>query len=165
MDLRVLIQKASFMRIQKILASDVRRTMGVDEFLDICSSNGVPPEEAVQLLRSLHGCAAQRIAALRTGVRPSRMRSRHVLAHDSVGFLLHFDKSADERVRNTIFLKPEEVTDGVFARFGLESPTMRFVQEQAARKRAELEALETVFKEMVRASCARTRRGSVDAAD
>ena len=51
-------------------------------------------------------------------------------------------------VRNTVFLKPEEVADSVFSEFGLQSPTQLFVKEQARKKERQLSALRERHQEM-----------------
>jgi hypothetical protein len=114
LELRTVIQKASFNQVRKTLEADVRSIMPYKEYLKICSFNGVPKTEADSLLRNLHSC----------------------------GILLHFHQSKIQSLHDFIFLKPDEVTDAMFTKLGLETPTQNWLKSQSAKKQVELEQIQ-----------------------
>ena len=102
LEMRIVIQKAAFNRVRKVLESDVRSIMPYSEYVTICAENGVPSSEAGPLLRNLHSC----------------------------GVIFHFHQSKMRALHDVIFLKPEEVTDSMFSKLDLETPTESWVAEQ-----------------------------------
>jgi hypothetical protein len=97
-----------------------RARMRTQEFKALCTKNGLTDEEAIQFCEQLN----------------------------SIGVVLHFGHSPNAEVRDTVFLKPEEVVDAVFNEYGLVSPTKALVQAEAATKRQQLEQAELQLSAM-----------------
>lgn len=100
--LEEVVRRGSYLRVTKALRSRRERTLRVAAFLNLAADAGVPPDEGRDLLRGLH----------------------------LAGVVLHFHRHPDATIRDTVFLKPEETLDSLYAHFGLEGPNKAFVREQ-----------------------------------
>jgi len=108
--LEEVVRRGSYLRVTKAVRSRPERRISVAEFLNLAADAGVPPDEGRDLLRGLH----------------------------RAGVVLHFHRHADHVVRDSVFLKPEETLDALYAHFGLEGPNKAFVREQKHKRQAEL---------------------------
>jgi hypothetical protein len=113
LSLEEIVRRGSYLRVAKALRMRPGRTMSVPEFLNLASDSGVPPDEGRDLLRIFH----------------------------RAGVVVHFHRDPDPKIRDLVFLKPDEALDALHAHFGLEGPHKAFVREQRAKKEAELASL------------------------
>lgn len=111
--LEEVVRRGSYLRVTKALRLRPERTLTVAQFLNLAADAGVPPDEGRELLRTLH----------------------------RAGVVLWFHRHPSREVADTVFLKPDEVLDALYAHFGLEGPNRAFVREQRERRTADLDRL------------------------
>lgn len=165
--LQVLMRKANYMRVRKILESDTRRQIKFSvrpkqrrgdhspswgfvaltrsHLLSHNRSSWTFARPTASPLKRRLSCAASCMMWASFSTFPMYTLQRAAL---SLGFICllvlqspgltsccccssaSFFQSKLVDIKETVFLKPEEVTDSVFAEFGLTSPTQLFVSEQ-----------------------------------
>lgn len=165
--LQVLMRKANYMRVRKILESDTRRqikfsvrpkqrrggdppswgfvALTCSHLLSHNRSSWTFARPTASPLKRRPSCAASCMMWASFSTFPMYTLQRAapslgvcllvgatITRTDLLLLLLFFcflqSKLVD--IKETVFLKPEEVTDSVFAEFGLTSPTQLFVSEQ-----------------------------------
>eukprot|EP01138_Halocafeteria_seosinensis_P007718 gb/GECG01007886.1/.p1 GENE.gb/GECG01007886.1/~~gb/GECG01007886.1/.p1 ORF type:complete len:437 (+),score=58.76 gb/GECG01007886.1/:1-1311(+) len=105
---------AIYASIRRDLELRIERNISVESFLSVCERLGLSEPEAWEYLDKLR----------------------------DVGIVLHFPHHEDPKVRNTVFLSPEEVIARFYGYFGLDDPKKNYEAEETERKLGKIRKLE-----------------------
>lgn len=106
-ELSSLLEKAQVIELRARLEQVSRRSIPFSQFEATCVECGIPVHEATTVAADLH----------------------------RVGYLLHFAK--DRELKGTVYLRPEEVLEDFFSRYGLHSPLRQFLLQRLEKLRVE----------------------------
>ena len=109
-----LLQAADVIKIRKELSLQPGQKLSVLEFCTLCAKHGLQEPAALALLQHMH----------------------------KAGIVLHFASSSSQQLKETVFIKPQDVLDTVWATLDVSGVTNL---AELNKKLAELEALEKEF--------------------
>eukprot|EP00611_Tribonema_gayanum_P022823 TRINITY_DN4668_c0_g1_i1.p1 TRINITY_DN4668_c0_g1~~TRINITY_DN4668_c0_g1_i1.p1 ORF type:complete len:422 (-),score=86.13 TRINITY_DN4668_c0_g1_i1:490-1755(-) len=132
-ELPSLLEKARMLELRARLDTDERRSMPFSQFAAICEDCDIPGDEADDVAAVLH----------------------------KAGFVLHF--ALDPELKNTVYLKPDEVLEDLFSRYALHSPLLQHLSRRTTELESSAAAVEEVLKPLKSLQAALDDRAAVTA--